>query len=74
MPSSSHPLAPADACSLRGGWVVTNLLATDIANDFVCAALPHPSINLEEKVFGGSLADLMSRVDRPILLMPGKVS
>eukprot|EP01039_Chlorochromonas_danica_P005195 gene5197-5720_t len=55
-----------------GGWVVTHLLASDIAENFVCGALPHPSINLEERVFGGSLINLMSRIERPILLMPTK--
>lgn len=56
-----------------GGWVVTNILASDLSNAFVCAALPHPSINLEERVYGGSLLELMSRVNRPVLLMPAKV-
>jgi hypothetical protein len=57
----------------RGGWVATNLLASDISEEFTCAALPHPSLNLEEKVYGGSVPDLMSRVNRPILLMPTSV-
>jgi hypothetical protein len=58
----------------RGGWVVTNILASELSNQFVCGVLPHPSINLEERVYGGNLLELMSRVNRPILLMPAKVS
>ncbi len=57
-----------------GGWVVTNILASNLSNAFVCGALPHPSINLEERVYGGSLLELMSRVNRPLLLMPARVS
>jgi len=55
-----------------GGWVAVNLLASDIAEDFICAALPHPSLDVEEKYYGGSLPELMSYVKRPILLMPTK--
>lgn len=58
----------------RGGWVVSNILASDLANQFVCGALPHPSINLEERVYGGNLLELMSRINRPLLLMPARVS
>ena len=57
----------------RGGWVVTNILASDLAENFVCGALPHPSIDLEERIYGGSLIELMSRVNRPLLLLPAKV-
>lgn len=51
-----------------------NLLASDIADEFYCGALSSPSIDLEEKMYGGSLPELMSRVNRPLLLMPTRVS
>jgi hypothetical protein len=60
--------------NLRGAWVAANVLASDLAEEFTCAALPHPSLTLEEKMYGGSLPDLMSRINRPILLMPTIVS
>ena len=50
-----------------------NILSSELADDFVCAAIPHPSLDLEEKMYGGSLPDLMSRINRPVLLMPTKV-
>jgi hypothetical protein len=58
----------------RGAWVAANVLASDLAEEFTCAALPHPSLTLEEKMYGGNLPDLMSKIDRPILLMPTAVS
>lgn len=53
--------------------MVANLLASSLSNEFVCGVLPHPSLNLEERVYGGSLLDLMSRINRPVLLLPSKV-
>jgi hypothetical protein len=58
----------------RGAWVAANVLASDLAEEFTCAALPHPSLSLEEKMYGGNLPDLMSKINRPILLMPTAVS
>lgn len=55
-----------------GAWVAVNILASDLSDAFVCGALPHPSINLEERLYGGSLPELMSRINRPILLMPAR--
>jgi len=55
-----------------GAWVCVNLLASDISDEFCCAALPNPSLDLEERVYGGSLAELMSKVNRPLLMMPTK--
>ncbi len=60
-------------CLVRGSWVVVNLLASDIADDFQCGAISSPSIDMEEKVYGGSVPELMSRMNRPILLMPTRV-
>ncbi len=55
--------------------MAVNVLADpELSSKFVCAALPHPSINLEERMFGGSLPNLFSRVQRPLLLLPAKVS
>jgi len=53
-----------------GSWVAVNVLASELSEEFVCAALPHPSLTLEESMYGGSLPELMSRVNRPFLLMP----
>lgn len=56
-----------------GGWVAVNVLSSDIAENFVCGVLPHPSLNLEERMYGGNLADLFSHIERPILLLPARV-
>lgn len=45
-----------------------------MADDFYCGALMQPSLNLEEQRYGGSTADLISRINRPVLLMPIMVS
>lgn len=49
------------------------LASPDLAHYFVCGAFPHPSINLEERLYGGSLPELFSRVERPLFLLPAKV-
>jgi hypothetical protein len=54
--------------------VATNILASDLSDNFVCGVLPHPSINLEERTYGGNLAELFSRIERPILVLPARVS
>jgi hypothetical protein len=51
-----------------------NVLASDLSNEFVCAALVSPSLMLEEKMYGGSLPKLMSKINSPILMMPSAVS
>lgn len=51
-----------------------NVLASDIADNFCGGVLAHPSINLEERIYGGNLVDLFSRVERPVLMMPARVS
>eukprot|EP00599_Poterioochromonas_sp_BG-1_P005519 CAMPEP_0173140414 /NCGR_PEP_ID=MMETSP1105-20130129/4875_1 /TAXON_ID=2985 /ORGANISM="Ochromonas sp., Strain BG-1" /LENGTH=362 /DNA_ID=CAMNT_0014053403 /DNA_START=1887 /DNA_END=2972 /DNA_ORIENTATION=+ len=53
-----------------GSWVVASLLASEMADEFYCGALMQPSLNLEEQRYGGSTADLISRINRPVLLMP----
>jgi dienelactone hydrolase/ElaB/YqjD/DUF883 family membrane-anchored ribosome-binding protein len=56
-----------------GGWVATNVLASnDLADQFTCGILAHPSINLEERMYGGSLAQLFSHVKRPVLVLPAR--
>lgn len=51
-----------------------NVLASDLAHNFVGGVLAHPSINLEERMYGGNLVDLFSRVERPVLMLPAKVN
>jgi len=51
--------------------VTAHVLADpDLANKFCCAAIAHPSITLEDRVFGGSAAELMNAVQKPLLLIP----
>lgn len=51
-----------------------NVLASDLAQNFVGGVLAHPSINLEERIYGGNLVDLFSRVERPVLMLPARVN
>lgn len=55
-----------------GGWVVANLLASDISDCFVCGVLAHPSINLEERMYGGALVELFAKIQRPLLVLPAR--
>lgn len=64
----------SQSCVRRGSWVVASLLASEMADEFYCGALMQPSLNLEEQRYGGSTADLISRINRPVLLMPIMVS
>jgi dienelactone hydrolase len=58
-----------------GGWVTAHILADpDLANQFTCAVIVHPSITLEERVFGGNTAELMNCIQKPLLLVPCRVS
>lgn len=50
--------------------MTSNLLASDIATHFYCGALIEPSFDLEEQRFGGSSIDLVSRLKRPVMIMP----
>lgn len=65
-------LSPLTACCIRGGWVLANILSCELADSFVCGAIPHPSITLEQAYTGGKPADLMSKVRKPLLLMPAQ--
>jgi hypothetical protein len=42
----------------------------EMAPHFSCAASPHPSITLEDSVYGGNTLDLMKSIKCPTLLMP----
>jgi hypothetical protein len=53
-----------------GGWVAANILASEVTDQFVCGILAHPSINLEERMYGGSLVELFSHINRPLLMLP----
>lgn len=54
-----------------GGWVTAHVLADpDLASKFCCASIVHPSITLEDHVFGGNTSELMNAVQKPLLLVP----
>jgi dienelactone hydrolase len=54
-----------------GGWVTAHVLGDpDLANYFTCAAIAHPNITLEERIFGGNTAELFTQIQRPLLLIP----
>eukprot|EP00597_Dinobryon_sp_UTEXLB2267_P016197 CAMPEP_0201096530 /NCGR_PEP_ID=MMETSP0812-20130820/5509_1 /ASSEMBLY_ACC=CAM_ASM_000668 /TAXON_ID=98059 /ORGANISM="Dinobryon sp., Strain UTEXLB2267" /LENGTH=256 /DNA_ID=CAMNT_0047350843 /DNA_START=70 /DNA_END=840 /DNA_ORIENTATION=+ len=55
-----------------GGWVLAHTLSdSEMSGLFVCGAVPHPSIQLEQ-AYGGKPVELLSRVTRPMLLMPAQ--
>ncbi len=59
----------------RGGWVTAHVLADpDLADAFTCAAIAHPNITLEDRIFGGNTVDLFNRIQQPLLLIPTRVS
>jgi len=56
-----------------GGWAACKLLADPVAfssSTFVCGAIFHPSITLEEAKYGGDTLALVSAVSTPLLFMP----
>jgi dienelactone hydrolase len=56
-----------------GGWVTAHVLSDPaLANKYTCAAIAHPSITLEERIFGGNTAELMNKIQKPLLLIPCK--
>jgi len=55
-----------------GGWVATNMLSSELGDCFVCGILAHPSVNLEERLYGGHLVDLFAKIQRPLLLLPAR--
>lgn len=52
--------------------MAASLLASEVFDHFVCGILAHPSINLEERMYGGSLVELFSHVQRPLLILPAR--
>ena len=58
----------------RGGWVGCKILADAVlASNYLSLAIPHPSVQLEQMVFGGDTQALVDQVQRPVLFMPAKV-
>jgi len=55
-----------------GGFPIFKALAdSDLAGDFfVGAAVPHPSVQLDERAFGGDTVTLVAAVKQPVLLLP----
>ena len=54
-----------------GGWVVNQILADDSLPELVkSATIWHPSVHVEELVFGRDTEALIKKAQRPILLMP----
>jgi hypothetical protein len=59
-------------CCCRGGWVGCQLLASSSADHFICLAIGHPSVHLEERAFQKSTQELIDRVQKPVLLLPSR--
>ncbi len=59
--------------SFRGGWVGAHVLSSDLAENFLSLAIPHPSVQLEQMVWGRPVIDLINTVKKPMLFMPAKV-
>ena len=52
-----------------GGWVCVKSYA-DFGDKIAAITIPHPSITLEDRVYGGSSLELCSKVKCPVLLLP----
>jgi len=52
-----------------GGWVLCQV-AADFPEKINAGVIAHPSITLEENIYGGSPVSLVSRVFCPVFLMP----
>ena len=53
---------------------MVQLLASEYAECFQCGVLTNPMIDLEEKVYGGSVPALFCRVHRPLMVLSTQVS
>eukprot|EP01036_Dinobryon_divergens_P039400 gene39400-51934_t len=53
-----------------GGWIMSYMLSSELADSFVCGAIAHPSIILEQYIHGREPTDLVAKVTKPMLLMP----
>ena len=49
------------------------MLSSELADSFVCGAIAHPSIILEQYIHGREPTDLVAKVTKPMLLMPTQV-
>ena len=52
-----------------GGVPVVHCLS-ELASDFVCGVIPHPSLRLLEMVYGIEPLSILTAVTKPVLLMP----
>ena len=50
------------------------LSSATLADSFACGVICHPSVSLENMLFGRDIAALMAAVKKPLLLLPAKVS
>lgn len=57
-----------------GGWVGAHILASDMADEFRCCTVPHPSIHLENFCWGNDIGALVEKVRKPMMWLPAKVS
>jgi len=57
----------------RGGWVLAHALAGELAADFTCGVIPHPSVHLEGMLFKRDANALFGRVQKPLALYNAKV-
>jgi len=56
-----------------GGWIGFLALADpDFHNKYLSIAIAHPSVSLEQMIFGRPVADLVDKVTKPVLFMPAK--
>ena len=58
----------------RGGYILAKALCGPHADDFMCGAIAHPSIHLENMIFQRDTAAMFDIIAKPLLLMPAKVS
>jgi hypothetical protein len=50
------------------------VLSSELASSFVCGAIAHPSIILEQYVHGRKPTELVAKVTKPMLFMPAQVT
>lgn len=58
----------------RGGWVLSHVLSSELADDFVAGSVPHPSMQLEGALFQRDVNALFDTVKKPMILLNAKVS
>jgi len=55
-----------------GGWLIANIFASDQNEFFNSGAIGHPSITVEEGIYGRNTAALVEKIQKPLLLFPTK--